>query len=379
MADKEQLDRLKNGVTAWNQWRTESITPIDLTDADLQAAELAGADLNRADLTNADLTGADLTSADLILADLTNANLTGAELANTDLFNADLQNAHLTDANLSAAILAFANLTFADLSRAMLSSVNLSNANLTNALLTSADLSNANLTGAELIGADLLNARLDDTVFADVDLRTCSGLSACDHRGPSTIDHRTLLRSGITIPLSFLRGCGLPDKLIDYLPSLLETHPIQVYGCFISYSTSNQDFADRLHADLQARGVRCWFAPHDMRPGQEIEEQIDRAIRVSSRLLLILSRESMASSWVITEIEKARAKEIALKRHVLFPLALVPFSEIRAWKHFDPDLVEDIAKRIRRFHIPDFSKWKTDHNAYQLSLESVVKALNTSD
>src|SRR4029079_182253 len=124
-------------------------------------------------------------------------------------------------------------------------------------------------------------------------------------------------------------GCGLPDTLIDYLPSLLNTAPIQFCSCFISYSTANQNFANRLYADLQARGVRCWFAPHDMRGGKRIHDQVDEAIRVYDRLLLILSSESMSSRWVKTEIEKARDKEVRLNRNVLFPVALVPFNEIR--------------------------------------------------
>jgi len=33
---------------------------------------------------------------------------------------------------------------------------------------------------------------------------------------------------------------------------------------FISYSSKDQAFAERLHADLQNKGVRCWFAPHDL-------------------------------------------------------------------------------------------------------------------
>src|SRR5262245_24600010 len=69
------------------------------------------------------------------------------------------------------------------------------------------------------------------------------------------------------VPTCRLPSCaGLPDRLIDYLPSLLN-QPIQFYSCFISYASKDQIFADRLHADLQNKGVRCWFAPHDMRIG----------------------------------------------------------------------------------------------------------------
>jgi TIR domain len=59
-------------------------------------------------------------------------------------------------------------------------------------------------------------------------------------------------------------------------------------GQDISYSTRNQDFAERLHADLQDKGVRCWFAPHDIQSGKKIHEQIDEAIRLHDRLLLML-------------------------------------------------------------------------------------------
>jgi hypothetical protein len=45
--------------------------------------------------------------------------------------------------------------------------------------------------------------------------------------------------------------------------------------------------AERLYADLQNKGVRCWFAPEDMETGDKILDRIDREIRVSHKLLLI--------------------------------------------------------------------------------------------
>jgi hypothetical protein len=75
--------------------------------------------------------------------------------------------------------------------------------------------------------------------------------------------------------------------------SLTDT-ALEFYSVFISYSTQDQAFADRLHADLQARGIRCWFAPHDIQGGRKIHEQIDQPIRIYDRLL-ILSNVSMNS------------------------------------------------------------------------------------
>jgi TIR domain len=110
-------------------------------------------------------------------------------------------------------------------------------------------------------------------------------------------------------------------KLIDYLPSLLG-HPIQHYSCFISYSTKDDEFAQRLHADLQDKGVRCWFAPHDMKIGAKILDTLDEAVRLRDKMLLVLSKASIASDWVEDEVTKAFAEERQRGGVVLFPVRL---------------------------------------------------------
>jgi Pentapeptide repeats (8 copies) len=145
-----------------------------------------------------------------------------------------------------------------DLSGTYLIGANLRGANLSDADLSDADLSDANLSGADLTRTDLTGAGISwvylyDTVFGDTNLTAVQGLETCQHDGPSTLDHRTLAKSG-PLPLAFLRGCGLPDRLIEYLPSLLN-EPFQFYSCFISYASKDNAFAERLHADLQDKGV----------------------------------------------------------------------------------------------------------------------------
>jgi hypothetical protein len=106
-----------------------------------------------------------------------------------------------------------------------------------------------------------LGGALIKTVFGDTNLKDVQGLDACLHMGPSILDHRTLAKSG-PLPLSFLRGCGLSDEYIKYLRSNQAT---EFYSCFISYSVKDQAFTKRLHDNLQNKGVRCWFAPHNLR------------------------------------------------------------------------------------------------------------------
>jgi hypothetical protein len=215
-----------------------------------------------------------------------------------------------------------ADLSWANLGLANLSDVDLIGANLYNTFLAGANLGLANFIETELHEADLSDAQLFATVFAGVDLRTVRGLESVLHVGPSHIGIDTIYASGGNIPEVFLRGAGVPDSFITFMRSLT-AKPIEFYSCFISHSTRDKDFADRICADLQANGVRCWFAPHDVQGGRKLHEQIDEAIRVHEKLLLILSPDSMSSEWVKTEIAKARKREVRDQARVLFPVRLV--------------------------------------------------------
>ena len=241
--------------------------------------------------------------------------------------------------------------------------------------LRGAHLIEADLSGADLRGADVTEAIIAYSTFGDNDLSGVKGLETVQHYGPSTIGIDTIYRSEGKIPLAFLRGAGVPDIFIEYLPSLTAGGAIQFYSCFISYSTKDQEFAARLHADLQDNGVRCWFAPQDMLPGKKLKEQIDNAIQIHERLLLILSTDSMNSEWVKTEIGEARKREVKEKRRVLFPVSIVPFKKLKTWKFFDADEGKDIAKEIREYYIPpDFGDWK-NHDSYAKGLKKLLGGL----
>jgi hypothetical protein len=191
----------------------------------------------------------------------------------------------------------------------------------------------------------------------------------------SSIGIDAIYRSKGKIPLAFRRGCGIPETFIQYMPYSVASGAIQFYSCFISHPTKDQEFADRLYADLQNKGVRCWFVPHDIQAGKKIHEQIDEAIRRYERLLLILSANSMKSTWVHTEIRKARKREIEEKRRVLFPVSIVPFTDVQAWESFLADEGIDLAEEIREYYIPDFSSWMNDHSSYLKSLQKLLDGL----
>lgn len=380
MADKEHLAILNEGVAAWNAWRRRSREggrshAVDLVEANLSRASLAGADLQDANLDRADLSGADLRGADLIEARLIKANLGRAYLNDAKLVDANLHGADLMRADLAGADLQIADLGSSNLICVDLMGANLRGANLRGANLTRASLIGTNLILTDLSDADVTLAEFGSTGFGGTRLGTAINLESCRHSSRTFIDFHTLTNSK-SLPEAFLRGCGLSDELIDYLPSLLN-RAIEFYSCFISYSTKDQAFADRLYADLQSKGVRCWFAAHDMQAGRKLHEQIHEAIRVHDKLLLVLSDASMESAWVQTEIAQARKREVRENRRMLFPVRLVEFERLRDWECFDADTGKDSAREIREYYIPDFSNWK-DHDSYQKEFWTLLRDLKNN-
>ena len=174
------------------------------------------------------------------------------------------------------------------------------------------------------------------------------------------------------LPLAFLRGCGLPDQYIDYLPSLLN-QAIEFYSCFISHSTEDKPFAKRLYSDLQNKNVRCWYAPEDLKIGDKFQDKIEDSIRLHDKLLIVLSEPSVNSAWVEREVQAAREREDRSGKPVLFPIRLDD-AVMNASKAWAADL-----RRTR--HIGDFTHWK-EHDSYQQALDRLLrdlKAQPTSD
>jgi hypothetical protein len=205
--------------------------------------------------------------------------------------------------------------------------------------------------------------QLLNTVLAGADLSQAIGLESVDFMGPAVIDHETILRSG-ELPRNFLEGCGLPDEVIDFYES--QAGAIRYYSCFISYSSRDQEFVNRLHADLQQNGIRCWLATEDLRIGDRLRPTIGEAIRLHDKLLLVLSEHSIESAWVESEVEAAMERERREKATILFPVRLddTVMETDQAW-----------AEEVRRTrHIGDFRDWK-NFDSYQRSFERLVRDL----
>jgi uncharacterized protein YjbI with pentapeptide repeats len=211
MANPEHLEKLKQGIEKWNEWRkaNEGVEP-DLSGADLHGTDLSNANFSKTNLGGANLSGANLRgailsgsqdrnsgweaaymgAADLRGADLSGANLRDADLRGISASGINLKEADLTGATLAGytdrdgerwgAVLYYANLKGANLSgvnmnsvsldNADLSGANLSHANLFHVEMNNANLTRTNLTGAYLQNVDLTFANLAEANFSNADL-----------------------------------------------------------------------------------------------------------------------------------------------------------------------------------------------------------------
>ena len=80
---------------------------------------------------------------------------------------------------------------------------------------------------------------------------------------------------------------------------------ISRHDVFISYSSKNKNIADAIVFDFELNGIRCWYAPRDIRPGEEWVTAITKALEVSKVLVLIYTDESNNSRQVMNEIAVA--------------------------------------------------------------------------
>lgn len=360
MANSEHLDILTKGVEVWNNWRDKNpdVRP-DLQETDLCEARI----VNYVNLSERDRISA-LFNAVHWKADLRGANLSKAYLMLTKFLGAylnevDFRGAHLGDANLCEADLSKAN-------------------------FSEADLRGAKLNYAKVDGANFKKAKMERTILPSVNLSTAKNLDTVIHTGPCSIGIDTLSISKGQIPEPFLRGCGLSDwqiefsklhrenlsidQIIDIQNRILELRSegaFVYHRCFMSYSHADEKFAQKLHNDLQNSGVRCWYAPKDMKTGEKIRQRIDHEISNHEKLLIILSENSIESTWVENEVEAAFADETA-SNAVLIPIRIddAVMNTDRAW-----------AKTIKRTRqIGDFSEW-AEQNAYQNYFSKLLKDL----
>ena len=77
------------------------------------------------------------------------------------------------------------------------------------------------------------------------------------------------------------------------------------HDVLISYSTKDKNVADAIVVDLEQHGIRCWYAPRDILPGEHWVSAIKNGIAEAQAVVLVFTEDSNASAQVMNEIAMA--------------------------------------------------------------------------
>jgi len=89
---------------------------------------------------------------------------------------------------------------------------------------------------------------------------------------------------------------------------------------FISYSSKDRMFAEKLAADLSELGLRVWIDTLEMKVGDSLGQKIQHGILGSGWLTIVLSPDAVGSTWVEKELNAALALELERRDVFVLPI-----------------------------------------------------------
>jgi formylglycine-generating enzyme required for sulfatase activity len=81
---------------------------------------------------------------------------------------------------------------------------------------------------------------------------------------------------------------------------------------FVSYSSKDKLIADSIVASMEKNNIRCWYAPRDIKPGENWGNAILNAIENSTVFLIVFSGNANHSQRVLDELNIAISEEITI-------------------------------------------------------------------
>ncbi|WP_299290185.1 TIR domain-containing protein [Nitrosopumilus sp.] len=135
------------------------------------------------------------------------------------------------------------------------------------------------------------------------------------------------------------------------------------YG-FLSYSSTDKEFAARLASDLKKYHFPMFFAQWEIKVGDSIVEKIDSALSEMTDLIIILSNNSINSDWVKKELSSGLMKKLdghsvsilpVLKEKCSVPSIILDLKSANFTNSYEDgllDLVEGLKLTIKKGGIP---------------------------
>lgn len=91
---------------------------------------------------------------------------------------------------------------------------------------------------------------------------------------------------------------------------------------FISYSSNDTSFADKLATDLNSLGAKIFYAKWEIKVGDSIVAKINEGLSSHEHLIIILSSSSVKSDWVKRELNSSLMRQLNQKGICIKPVLI---------------------------------------------------------
>ena len=81
---------------------------------------------------------------------------------------------------------------------------------------------------------------------------------------------------------------------------------------FITYSSKDEKVSRTICTALENRGLACWISSRDVKPGQNFQEQIVKAIRAAKIMVLVFTANANNSSEIKKELALASQNNLVV-------------------------------------------------------------------
>jgi len=134
----------------------------------------------------------------------------------------------------------------------------------------------------------------------------------------------------------------------------------QLGKVFISHSSWDEEFGDRLAKDLSTRGLPVWYDKLDLQVGDSVPGKINEGLAEAKYFLIVLSPKAVESRWVQEELNAALMRQVASLGTFIIPVLLrdcsiPPLLAHRRYADFRQDYQRGLSELL--------DAWKVDGNA----------------
>src|SRR5262245_4556830 len=119
---------------------------------------------------------------------------------------------------------------------------------------------------------------------------------------------------------------------------------------FLSHNSTQKDWARTLANRLRDEGLSVFFDEDSIELGEDIVTSIERALRGSRHILLVLSPEALSSRWVALELSTSLYRDPSAEERTIIPILRVECElplTIARLNYLDARLDDDFERQVK--------------------------------